>query len=130
MGKKRKLLYSLSKKDFKMEFFRSGGKGGQHQNKTSSGVRIKHPASGAVGECRETRSQHRNKKIAFERLIKTPEFQRWHKIQCAKALGCAIDTEKWLEEQMKPENLRIEIRKDGRWSEIKPEDIQYEDLTG
>ncbi len=127
---KMKPLYSLSKKDFKLEFFRSGGKGGQHQNKTSTGVRIKHPASGAVGECRETRSQHQNKKIAFERLIKTPEFQKWHKIQSARALGLAIDAEKWAEEQMKPENLRIEIRKDGRWSEIKPEDIQYEDLTG
>ena len=127
---KMKPLYSLSKKDFKLEFFRSGGKGGQHQNKTSTGVRIKHPASGAVGECRETRSQHQNKKIAFERLIKTPEFQKWRKIQSARALGLAIDAEKWAEEQMKPENLRIEIRKDGRWSEIKPEDIQYEDLTG
>ena len=111
---KRELLYSLSKKDFKLEFFRSGGKGGQHQNKTSSGVRIKHLASGAVGECRETRSQHLNKKIAFERLIKTPEF-----IQCAKALGTAIDEEKWLEEQMDIKNLRIEIKNNGKWIQLK-----------
>lgn len=116
---KKELLYSLSKKDFKLEFFRSGGKGGQHQNKTSSGVRIKHLASGAVGECRETRSQHLNKKIAFERLIKTPEFRKWHKIQCAKALGTAIDEEKWLEEQMDIKNLRIEIKNNGKWIQLK-----------
>lgn len=115
---KKQLLYSLNKKDFKLEFFRSGGKGGQHQNKVSTGVRIRHPASGAVAECRETRSQHQNKKIAFERLIKTPEFQKWHNIQCARALGLAMDTEKWVEEQIDPKNLRVEIKKDGRWIEI------------
>ena len=36
-------------------------------------------------------------KIAFERLIKTPEFKKWHKIQSARALGLAIDAEKWAE---------------------------------
>jgi hypothetical protein len=130
MSNKKQLLLSLTKKDFELEFFRSGGKGGQHQNKVSTGVRIRHLASGAVAECRETRSQHQNKKIAFERLIKTPEFQRWYKIQCARALGLAVDAEKWVEEQMNPKNIRIEIRKDGRWVEVSPEDLKYENLTG
>ena len=62
---KKELLFSLTKKDFVVETFRAGGKGGQKQNKTDSGVRIKHPASGAVAESREERSQHQNKKIAF-----------------------------------------------------------------
>lgn len=49
----KELLFSLTKKDFRIETFRSGGKGGQHQNKTDSGVRIVHLESGAVGESRE-----------------------------------------------------------------------------
>jgi protein subunit release factor B len=40
MGKE--LLFSLTKKDFRIDTFRAGGKGGQKQNKTSSGVRVTH----------------------------------------------------------------------------------------
>jgi protein subunit release factor B len=38
---KKEKLFSITKKDFKIQTFRSGGKGGQHQNKTNSGVAIK-----------------------------------------------------------------------------------------
>ena len=46
--KKRQLILSMSKAkgDFKVETFKSGGKGGQHQNKTDSGARVIHVASG------------------------------------------------------------------------------------
>ena len=47
----RELLFSLTKNDFELQFFRAGGKGGQKQNKTSSGCRIIHKESGAVGYC-------------------------------------------------------------------------------
>lgn len=77
-GKERELLFSLTKKDFRIDTFRAGGKGGQHQNRTDSGVRITHIESGAVGESREERSQHMNKKKALERLIKSKKFQIWH----------------------------------------------------
>ena len=56
----KELLFTIRKKDFEIQTFRSGGKGGQHQNKTDSGVRIIHKASGAVGESRNDKSQHRN----------------------------------------------------------------------
>lgn len=64
----KELLFSATKKDFRVDTFCAGGPGGQHQNKTASGVRITHLATGLVGECRESRSQHQNKKIAFRRL--------------------------------------------------------------
>ncbi len=51
--KSKKLLFSITKDDFTVQTFRSGGKGGQNQNKVESGVRIIHPASGAIGESRE-----------------------------------------------------------------------------
>jgi peptide chain release factor 2 len=52
----------------RVETFRAGGKGGQHQNTTDSGVRLVHRPSGIRVESRRERSQHRNRQIALERL--------------------------------------------------------------
>jgi protein subunit release factor B len=52
----------------RIETFRSGGKGGQHQNKTESGVRLIHLPTGTKSTSRSERSQHRNKTLALERL--------------------------------------------------------------
>lgn len=73
----KKLLFTVQRKEFVIQTFKSGGPGGQHQNKTDSGVRIKHIASGAVGESRTSRSQHQNKQLAFKRLTDTKIFNSW-----------------------------------------------------
>ena len=52
----------------RVETFMAGGKGGQHQNRTESGVRLVHLPTGVVVTSREERSQHRNKAIALSRL--------------------------------------------------------------
>ena len=52
----------------RVETFRSGGKGGQHQNKTESGVRLVHLPTGVRATSRSERSQHRNKTLALARL--------------------------------------------------------------
>ncbi len=54
--------------DLKFETFRAGGPGGQHQNTTDSGVRVKHVPTGIVAVSRNQRSQHRNKQEAIKRL--------------------------------------------------------------
>lgn len=52
----------------RVETFRSGGPGGQHQNVTESGVRLTHLPTGVVATARDSRSQHRNRKTALARL--------------------------------------------------------------
>jgi len=52
----------------RVETFRAGGPGGQHQNVTESGVRLVHLPTGVRASAREERSQHRNKSLALDRL--------------------------------------------------------------
>src|SRR5207245_2039264 len=61
---------SRLEKEVKVETFRAGGPGGQHRNVTESAVRLTHFPSGVVVVAAESRSQHRNRDTAFERLIR------------------------------------------------------------
>jgi peptide chain release factor 2 len=54
--------------------FRSGGPGGQHQNKTESGVRYIHNPTGIAAESRTERSQHKNDANALK-LLKAKLYQ-------------------------------------------------------
>jgi hypothetical protein len=119
----KQLLFSLTKKDFIVEPFRGSGNGGQNRNKVMSCCRIKHPASGAVAEGKEQRNFPQNKKAAFKRLIEKPEFQKWFKIQCAKALGQYCDIEYSVEQAMDIKNIKVEVRRDGKWVEVRYADI-------
>lgn len=58
----------LKPEDLKRDTFRSGGPGGQHQNKTESGVRYTHIPTGISAECRTERSQHKNDAMALQLL--------------------------------------------------------------
>ena len=49
----------------RVDVFRSGGKGGQHQNVTESGVRLTHLPTGIVVTRLRFRSQHANKRQAL-----------------------------------------------------------------
>jgi hypothetical protein len=47
---------------------RRSGPGGQHRNKTSSGVFLHHEPTGIIGEATERRSQADNRAVALQRL--------------------------------------------------------------
>lgn len=115
--KKRELLFSVTKDDCRWDRFRCSGKGGQKVNKTESGVRCTHKASGAVGQSCDSRMQHQNKKTAFVRMCQTDTFKKWHRIECARQTGKLDQIEREVERQMK--KVRLEIKNDkGRWTEV------------
>jgi hypothetical protein len=51
-----------------VDTYRASGPGGQKRNKTSSAVRVRHPASGLIVIAEESRSQHENRARALRRL--------------------------------------------------------------
>ncbi|MFK7806987.1 MAG: peptide chain release factor 1 [Saprospiraceae bacterium] len=59
---------NINKADLKTDTFRSSGAGGQHVNKTESGVRFTHLPTGIVSESTDGRSQIKNREIALQRL--------------------------------------------------------------
>ncbi len=68
---------NINKADLKVDTFRSSGAGGQHVNKTESGVRFTHLPTGIVAESTDGRSQIKNREIALQRLYqKIYEVQR------------------------------------------------------
>ena len=113
---KEKIL-TLNRKDFTIQTFKSGGKGGQHQNKVDSGVRIIHKESGAVGECRNNRSQLINKRTAFQRLTNSTKFKLWLNRMIYEITGGKTIEER-VEEQLEEKNIKIEIKDEkGRWAD-------------
>ena len=110
-------LFSVDIHDCRVDTFRSGGKGGQNQNKRDTGVRVVHEPSGATGVSREERSQTQTKRNAFRRMAESAEFQRWVRIEAARAMGHDTIEDK-VDRQMQPKNLLIEIYTAKGWENV------------
>ena len=114
----REKLFSLTRDDFEWDYFRAGGKGGQKQNKTSTGVRVKHAPSRTSAESREGTDQKTNRKLAFRKITSDPKFTTWLKITAAKFNGISTP-EEIVEKLMKQEeDFKIEVKENGKWIEV------------
>lgn len=118
---KKELLFSITKKDLRIEYFSGTGAGGQHRNKHQNCVRIFHDESGAMATGQSNRERQANIKEAFKGLVNNPRFKMWHANKVREAItGKTI--EQMVEDMCKPENLKIEIKKNGHWVKTKSTD--------
>jgi len=100
---------NIREEDIEESFIRSSGKGGQHVNKTSTCVYLKHLPTGIEVKCQQGRSQSLNRYRArvllagkIEQLIKgreSEEIQRIEKIRRQKRKRSKRAKEKMLAEK-------------------------------
>ena len=79
--------------------FRASGPGGQHRNRRESGVRLVHRPTGIVVVATERRSQHRNRAIALERLVKRLAVRRRRRKPRRPTRPTAASKERRIEEK-------------------------------
>jgi peptide chain release factor 1 len=126
-SKNKEILFKVTADDCRWDYFKGSGNGGQNKQKTSSGVRCTHLASGAVGQSTESRSQFQNKKAAFARMTQTDKFRIWIKMETARRCRDeaaerqeAARIERYLEHALKDENISTQVKINGDWVEVDP----------
>ena len=83
-----KIEIEVNPADLKTDTFRASGAGGQHVNKTESGVRFTHIPTGIVVASTQDRSQHRNRATAMSMLK-----ARLHELELSKREAVNAATE-------------------------------------
>ena len=96
-----------------VEVFRASGAGGQHVNKTESALRLTHPPSGVVVIAQDTRSQHRNRETAFERLAERLERLNYVPKKRVKTRPTRASKERRL--GAKKERAQVKSGRGARW---------------
>jgi len=110
----KELLFSVTRKDLKIDYFSGTGPGGQNRNKNQNCVRIRHLTSGAIVTGQSHKSRKANLKEALGNLVADPEFRLWHNRVVHEVLE-GETLEQRVEKLMAPRNLKVEIKKNERW---------------
>jgi protein subunit release factor B len=71
----RLLKLGLTLEEFEERFSRSSGPGGQHVNKVSTAVTLRHVPTGRSVTAQDSRSQSYNRQLAWERLLSALEAE-------------------------------------------------------
>jgi peptide chain release factor 1 len=98
--KNKKLLFSITKKDFKVDWFSGQGAGGQNRNKTKNCCRLTHIDTGIIKVGQNERCREKNKKDAFLAIINDKKFKQWLRIKVAIVNGEWSHVEKEINNQI------------------------------
>lgn len=109
----KKLLFSITKKDFDIQWFSGSGAGGQHRNKHQNCCRLIHKESGLMAIGQDQRSQKDNLTNAFKRLVNKQEFQNWLKIKSSGKVLDEHEIENKIDQEMK--NIKVEYLEQEEW---------------
>lgn len=125
----------IRKEDIRTDVFRASGAGGQHVNRTESGVRFTHLPTGAVAESTESRSQHKNREIAMGRLVQqirdaqASQFQNAQAAQRRSLVGSGDRSEK-IRTYNWPQNRVTDHRLEGDNKNFNLDKVVEGDLEG
>jgi protein subunit release factor A len=114
----KELLFSVTKKDLKIDYFSGTGSGGQHRNKHQNCVRMYHKDSGARSTGQSSRERKSNLKEAFKRLTESSKFKIWLNERVYEEVN-QTNIEKEVKKSMSSEKLLIECKEENKWKEIK-----------
>lgn len=95
----------LAEGDFEEKFARSSGPGGQHVNKVSTAVTLRHGPTGLAVTVQDSRSQSANRQLAWERLLDGIEKAR----RDAKAAERSAREKKRRQNAKRPWGLKMRI---------------------
>ena len=97
--------------------YKSSGPGGQHKNKTESSIRLKHVPSGITVIARESRSQFKNRELAWERLIEKLEQRRRKRKPRIPTKVSAAAKAKRLQAKTEQSRKKAERARSHKWDE-------------
>ena len=122
----KELLFKVTAADCRWDYYVGTGNGGQNKQKTASACRCTHVASGAVGKAEDHRSQHQNKRLAFERMARTEAFQKWAKVEAMRRSGELALVQERVDRQLRLETT-VEVQDEkGAWRPA-PAELQVSD---
>jgi peptide chain release factor 2 len=99
---------NINPADVRVDTYRASGAGGQHINKTDSAVRLTHIPTGIVVQCQDSRSQHSNRDMAWQRLRKRMETQQ--QLEATKTdVGWGHQIRSYVLDQSRIKDLRTNV---------------------
>lgn len=104
----RELLFSVTKKDMRIDYFSGTGAGGQYRNKHQNCVRIRHEPSGVIVTGQSGRDRKGNEREAIRNLAKHPKFKVWQTAMAHAIMSNGKSLDQRVDEAMQEHNLKIE----------------------
>jgi protein subunit release factor B len=111
------LLFSLTRKDFRIIPFSGTGPGGQARNKVQACVRVFHDPSGCQAIGQMERSLQANIRSAIKRLASQEKFKHWCRMEVNRRNGLMAEAERVTDEAMsRTSDFRVDIQsEEGTW---------------